>query len=249
MAKRPIAALLVAAALLLIPSCDAEALLRGFGTNVLGGVDTENTVNQVNEQVDLILESGFGNPESYDALVNAVVTASRNPDTEKKMLDSLKADLAEESLPDLKNQVDSFIDEVERSFNITIGDIESGSLDDIKGNIQSSDIPDGLKPVVSTAIDDASKLLKGINDPDSSYKPTKGDVIVLHAASNLITELSEMTGSSGEIESIIETANGSLKLFNTIKSSTVFSNIDLNTVIDALLAEMNQPSEGEEGAV
>ena len=49
MAKRSIAAILILAALLLVPSCDAEAFLRGFGTNVLGGLDSEKTVNEINE--------------------------------------------------------------------------------------------------------------------------------------------------------------------------------------------------------
>ena len=62
MTKRSIVAVLIVAALLLISSCDAETFMRKFGTNVLGGVGGAETINQLEEQIDLII-GGEENPE------------------------------------------------------------------------------------------------------------------------------------------------------------------------------------------
>ena len=61
MTKRSIVAVLIVAALLLISSCDAETFMRKFGTNVLGGVGGAETINQLEEQIDLII-GGEENP-------------------------------------------------------------------------------------------------------------------------------------------------------------------------------------------
>ncbi len=220
MAKRSITALLVAAVLLLIPSCDAESFLRGFGANVLGGIDSEETVNQINDMV----EQGITN---YDELVTQVVKASRNPDTEKKLIDTLSQEASEQA-----------VSTIER----TVNDL-SGQLDQIDAS--------SLPAEVQSVADEAISAVKKIAGTEGDYNPTKGDVAIIQAAMSLV-EMFQDSGigqngspSSAEIEQLISTANSALRMFNTIKSSTAFRNIDLNPVIDALIASANQSS-GEE---
>ena len=223
MAKRSITALLVAAVLLLIPSCDAESFLRGFGANVLGGIDSEETVNQINDMV----EQGITN---YDELVTQVVKASRNPDTEKKLIDTLSQEASEQAVSTIEN---------------TVNDL-SGQLD----QIDTSSLPAEVQSVADEAIS-AVKKIAGTDADGGDYNPTKGDVAIIQAAKSLV-EMFQDSGigqngspSSAEIEQLISTANSALRMFNTIKSSTAFRNIDLNPVIDALIASANQSS-GEE---
>ena len=51
------------------------------------------------------------------------------------------------------------------------------------------------------------------------------------------------------MDKVVDAANEALKMFNTVKSSTVFSNLDLNGVIDELMSSLNspEPDEGETG--
>ena len=251
MTKRSIVAVLIVAALLLISSCDAETFMRKFGTNVLGGVGGAETINQLEEQIDLII-GGEENPEepSYDKIVDLVVKATRNPDTESKMLESLSKTTTEAS-ETIRTEVDTILSEVNLSFDdFTDGNNFNSLLESIES---SEDIPSGLKNTAKTAVNDLKKLVDGINGVEGAYTPTKGDVVIIKSiasvADTILAELNKSEGEEVDVDKVVDAANEALKMFNTVKSSTVFSNLDLNGVIDELMSSLNspEPDEGETG--
>ena len=228
MAKRSIAAILILAALLLVPSCDAESFLRGFGTNVLGGLDSEKTVNEINEMV----ESGITDEDSYNELVKLVVQASKNPDTEKKLIDTLSQKASETSVQSIQSDVTQINNEL--------------------GNVDISGLPAGIQAEAQKAIDAVDKIATG----EDGYEVTKGDVAIIQAAKSIVDMIQESGIADGsspsdeEIQDLIGTANEALRMFNTLKPSTAFKDIDLNAVIDELVAsaggETTEPEEGAE---
>ncbi len=262
MTKRSIVAVLLAAALLLIPSCDAETFMRKFGTNVLGGLGGEETINQLEEQIDMIIV-GEEDPESpsYDKIVSLVVQATRNPDTESKMLDSL-AQTTDQASETIRTEVDNILDEVNKNMdsNISLDDFTDENINSLLESIETSeDIPAGLKNTAKTAVDDLKKLIDGINGT-GTYVPTKGDIVIVKSISSvadtILAELNSSEGSEIAIDSVIDAANEALKMINTVKPSSVFSNLDLNGIIDELMSSMNDsseeepvPEEGHEGEV
>lgn len=254
MTKRSIVAVLIVAALLLIPSCDAETFMRNFGTNVLGGVGGAETINQLEEQIDLII-GGEENPEepSYDKIVDLVVKATRNPDTESKMLESLSKTTTEAS-ETIRTEVDTILAEVNKNIDsdISFDDFTDENIDSLLESIESSeDIPSGLKNTAKTAVNDLKKLVDGINGVEGAYTPTKGDVVIIKSiasvADTILAELNTSEGEEVDVDKVVDAANEALKMFNTVKSSTVFSNLDLNGVIDELMSSLNspEPDEGE----
>ncbi len=227
MSRRSIGAALILAALLLVPSCDAESLLRGFGTNVLGGVDSGETVNQVNEMI----EAGI---TEYDDLVRLVVEASRNPDTEKKLVDTLSETAPESAAESIRSDVSQLSSQLESA------DTES--------------LPVSVRKQAEEALNAVEMIADGLSGT-GNYKPTKGDVAIIQAAESLVSMVmdsgigSDGTPSDDDINSLINTANSALKMFNTIKPSTAFRNVDLNSVINELVSAMGQGSaEGGEEA-
>lgn len=260
MAKRSIAAVLIIAALLLIPSCDAETFMRKFGTNVLGGLGTEETINKIDDQVELII-SGAEDSEggsNYDDLVNLVVQATRNPDTESKMIESLSKTPGnpQEAASTLKAEINTILDEVNSNMDssISIDDL-TDNIDDIKENIDAlEDIPSGLKSTAKTAVDNLKQLVDGINGVEGAYVPTKGDVVIIKTiasvADTILGELSSSSETEGEgpaMDVIIDKVNEALKMYNTVRPATVFRNLNLNGVIDELLSSMNGDSSSPEG--
>ena len=256
MAKRSIAAVLIIAALLLIPSCDAETFMRKLGTNVLGGLGTEETINKIDDQVDLII-SGAEDPEggsNYDDLVNLVVQATRNPDTESKMIESLSK-TTEEASETIRTEINTILDEVNSNMDssISIDDLTDENIDELLENIEASeDIPSGLKSTAKTAVNNLKQLVDGINGVEGAYVPTKGDVVIIKTIASVAdTILGELSSSSEteepDMDMIIDKVNEALKMYNTVRPATVFRNLNLNGVIDELLSSMNGDSSSPEG--
>ena len=254
MTKRSIAAVILVAAILLIPSCDAETFLRKFGTNVLGGYGATETIKQIDEKVDLII-SGDEDPEntSYDELVSLVVQATRNPDTETKMLDSLSKK-TEEAAATIEREINAVIDEVNENMtdaNLSFDDF-ANNIEQIKEDInESKDIPDNLKGIITKAADNIKTLVDAVNGT-GTYVPTKGDVVLVKTmasvAGTILNELSGESESEGISQEVIDKANEALKMYNTIRSVTVFKNLDLNSVIDELLSSSDSGSSSDEGS-
>ena len=255
MTKRSIAAVILVAAILLIPSCDAETFLRKFGTNVLGGYGATETVKQIDEKVDLII-SGDEDPEntSYDELVSLVVQATRNPDTETKMLDSLSKK-TEEAAATIEREINAVIDEVNANLtdaNISLDDFNDENIDSLLDDLRKSeDIPENLKNTAEKAVNNLKTLVDAVNGT-GTYVPTKGDVVLVKTmasvAGTILNELSGESESEGISQEVIDKANEALKMYNTIRSVTVFKNLDLNSVIDELLSSSDSGSSSDEGS-
>ena len=128
MTKRSIAAVILVAAILLIPSCDAETFMRKFGTNVLGGLGGEN-IGKINE----IIEAGV---ENHDELVSLIVEVSKNPDTSEKLVSSLSSEASDDSIIKVKELFSS-----DENISQAIDYVED--LTDEK--IESLDIPQSVK--------------------------------------------------------------------------------------------------------
>ena len=76
-----------------------------------------------------------------------------------------------------------------------------------------------------------------------------GDYASKYTVEVLQRELKMSEGEDVDVDKVVDAANEALKMFNTVKSSTVFSNLDLNGVIDELMSSLNspEPDEGETG--
>ena len=122
------------------------------------------------------------------------------------------------------------------------------------GKFTKSEIMELVPSVGKTSIENSlKKLVDGINGVEGAYTPTKGDVVIIKSiasvADTILAELNKSEGEDVDVDKVVDAANEALKMFNTVKSSTVFSNLDLNGVIDELMSSLNspEPDEGETG--
>ena len=229
MAKRSIGAAIILAALLLVCSCDPESFLRAFGTNVLGGTGGKETVEEITAMID-------GSETTYDELVKLVVQATRNPDTEKALIDSLSKDATEESVNGVRQQVSQVATQLEQ--------VNDDAL---------SDLPPTIQKEADKAIDAIKKIQAGLEGGDeAAYTITKGDVAIIQAVSSIVDMIDDSgimdsgSPSQSDISELISTANESIKMFTTLKPASAFRSVDLNAVINELVSYMGQQG-GEEG--
>ncbi len=230
MTKRSIAAVILVAAILLIPSCDAETFMRKFGTNVLGGLGGEN-IGKINE----IIEAGV---ENHDELVSLIVEVSKNPDTSEKLVSSLSSEASDDSIIKVKELFSS-----DENISQAIDYVED--LTDEK--IESLDIPQSVKDVAKDAIKAAQSIISGINGT-GEYTPTKGDVAIIQTVANAVQEvLPKAEDGTLELDDVLPIVNETLRMYNTISSSTAFKNVDLQSIYDALLDTVNDSASAEGG--
>ncbi len=229
MAKRSIGAAIILAALLLVCSCDPESFLRAFGTNVLGGAVGKETVEEITAMID-------GSETTYDELVKLVVQATRNPDTEKALIDSLSKDATEESVNGVRQQVSQVAAQLEQ--------VKDDAL---------SDLPPTIQKEANKAIDAIEKIQAGLEGGDeAAYTITKGDVAIIQAVSSIVDMIDDSgimdsgSPSQSDISELISTANEAIKMFTTLKPASAFRSVDLNAVINELVSYMGQQG-GEEG--
>lgn len=229
MAKRSIGAAIILAALLLVCSCDPESFLRAFGTNVLGGTGGKETVEEITAMID-------GSETTYDELVKLVVQATRNPDTEKALIDSLSKDATEESVNGVRQQVSQVATQLEQ--------VNDDAL---------SDLPPTIQKEANKAIDAIEKIQAGLEGGDeAAYTITKGDVAIIQAVSSIVDMIDDSgimdsgSPSQSDISELISTANEAIKMFTTLKPASAFRSVDLNAVINELVSYMGQQG-GEEG--
>ncbi len=229
MAKRSIGAAIILAALLLVCSCDPESFLRAFGTNVLGGTGGKETVEEITAMID-------GSETTYDELVKLVVQATRNPDTEKALIDSLSKDATEESVNGVRQQVSQVATQLEQ--------VNDDAL---------SDLPPTIQKEADKAIDAIKKIQAGLEGGDeAAYTITKGDVAIIQAVSSIVDMIDDSgimdsgSPSQSDISELISTANEAIKMFTTLKPASAFRSVDLNAVINELVSYMGQQG-GEEG--
>ena len=243
------------AALLLISSCSLEDFMRGMAPNVMGGLGGDEIVSGIEDLVDSGFTSEDPDSDPYKELVNLVVQASKNPDTEKKLVDTLSQDATEDS----KTKMQPILEDIESEIVTETG---SASIEDfltqaetsLKEDNSDSSLPDAVQEQALNAIAAAKNIVGDIRNPSAEGTTTKGDIAIINSALSIVkTVMNEMdnTGDDGlseeQISSLISTANEALKMFNTIKSATAFKDINLNVVLDSFLSEMNSP-DGEQNS-
>ena len=240
----------ILAALLLISSCSLEDFMRGMGSNVLGGVGGDEAIDGITDIIDRGFTSDDPESDPYKELVNLVVQASKNPDTEKKLVQALSVNASDDNKTAMKPVLDDIeADIVESTGSASVEDFLTKALESAT-DPSNTDLPEAVKKEAEKAIEVAQNIIADIRGTGEGHETTKGDIAIINSALSIVeTVMNEMenTGESGpsdeQISSLISTANEALKMFNTIKGATAFKDVNLNTVLDSFIASMGSGTE------